>query len=234
MVKATAVNQTVTFTKATQGQALQPNQLQMIVGQQVMSRDGASTSVQDNAIINFNAGSQFEKFVFNADAAKLYIPQNGKEYAIVSAEAQGEMPVNFRAAQDGTYTLSVSLEGVEMNYLHLIDNMTGADVDLLATLNYTFNATTRDYESRFRLVFSANNAIADAASEETFAFFSNGQLVVGNEGECILQLIDVEGRVVDSESVNGSCSVAIHTTPGLYLLRLVSGEKVRTQKIVVR
>ena len=58
-----------------------------------------------------------------------------------------------------------------MAYLHLIDNMTGADVDLLSpegviagedpqspTPSYTFTAKTTDYESRFKLVFSTNDA----------------------------------------------------------------------------
>jgi hypothetical protein len=52
---------------------------------------------------------------------------------------------------------------VSFSYLHLIDNMTGADVDLLPLLRgqgglnqpatYTFTAKTTDYESRFKLVF---------------------------------------------------------------------------------
>ena len=237
MVKATEEGQAVTFTKVTTDQAPQPNQLQLTVAQQVVTRNGASTgsaTVEDNAIINFNAGSRLEKFAFNADAAKLYIPQNGKDYAIVSAEAQGEMPVNFRAAQDGDYTLSVNPEGVEMNYLHLIDNMTGADVDLLATPSYSFNATTRDYESRFRLVFAANNENGVSAGSTTFAYFSNGSLVVNNEGNATLQVVDVMGRIVKSESINGSASIIVNAAPGVYTLRLVNGNDVKTQKVVVR
>jgi hypothetical protein len=41
-----------------------------------------------------------------------------------------------------------------LDYLHLIDNLTGADVDLLQMPEYTFTAKTTDYASRFRLVFS--------------------------------------------------------------------------------
>ncbi len=232
MVKATSEDEKVTFSK-TPANSL-PNQLQLTVAQQVMSRGTATSMVNDNAIINFNAGSRLEKFAFNADAAKLYIPQNGKDYAIVSAEAQGEMPVNFRANTDGQYTLTVNPEGVEMNYLHLIDNMTGVDVDLLATPSYTFNATTRDYESRFRLVFAANNEDGVSAGSTTFAYFSNGSLVVNNEGNATLQVVDVMGRVVKSESINGSASIDLNTTPGVYMLRLVNGNNVKVQKMVVR
>ena len=239
MVKANEVGQLVTFTKATPGQTPQPNQLQMTVAQQVVTRNGASTgsaTVEDNAIVSFNEGNRLEKFAFNADAAKLYIPQNDKEYAIVSAEAQGEMPVNFKAAENGTYTLSIAAENVEMNYLHLIDNMTGMDIDLLQTPSYTFEATTRDYESRFRLVFAANNNNEDGPStgSGTFAFYSNGNWIINNAGEAILQVIDVTGRILSSETVNGSVSTTINATPGVYMLRLINGENVNVQKIVVR
>ena len=52
------------------------------------------------------------------------------------------------------------MENVEMDYLHLIDNMTGEDVDLLAgastgSATYTFEAKTTDCASRFRLVFAS-------------------------------------------------------------------------------
>ena len=234
MVKATGANQNVIFTKASQNQASQLNQLEMTVAKQVMSRGTATSMVHDNAIVNFNAGSQLEKFPFNADAAELYIPQDGKDYAIVSSEAQGEMPVNFKAKENGTYTLSINPEGVEMNYLHLIDNKTGNDVDLLQTPSYSFEAKTTDYESRFKLVFVANNVDSVSAGSETFAFFSNGSFVINNEGNAELQVIDITGRIVKSESINGCANVNVNAAPGVYMLRLVNGDNVKTQKVVVK
>ena len=76
------------------------------------------------------------------------------------------MDVNFKAKENGKYTISVDVDNVEMDYLHLIDNLTGDDVDLLAAnggdarhcvSTYTFNAKTTDDESRFKLVFVVNN-----------------------------------------------------------------------------
>lgn len=235
MVKAIEDGQAVTFTKhPDNAPAPQPNQLQVTVAQQVMNRGAVTSTVNDNVIVNFNEGSLLEKFSFNAEAAKLYIPQNDKEYAIVSAEAQGEMPLNFRANADGQYTLTVNPEGIEMNYLHLIDNMTGANVDLLSTPSYTFTAKTTDYESRFRLVFASNGTSTSSATEETFAFFSNGNLAVNNEGEATLQVIDVMGRVLSSQTISGTAELSLNQVPGVYVLRLVNGNDVKTQKIVVR
>ena len=188
----------------------------------------------DNAIVSFNEGSKLGKLYFGTQNANLYIPQGIEEYAIVSTEAQGEMPVNFRANEDGQYTLTVNPENVDMNYLHLIDNMTGMDIDLLQTPSYTFNATTRDYESRFRLVFAANNEDGVSTGSTAFAFFSNGNWIINNAGEATLQVVDLTGRILSSETVNGSVSTTINAVPGVYMLRLINGENVNVQKIVVR
>ena len=209
-----------------------PSNLQMTLAQQVVNRETVSSTKLDKAIISFNEGSQLGKFYFGESAANIYIPQNDKEYAIVSTEAQGEMPVNFKAKENGTYTLSMNVENVDMNYLHLIDNMTGMDVDLLQTPSYTFEANTNDYANRFKLVFAANGT--DEADESSFAFFSNGNLIVNNEGNATLQVIDINGRILSSETISGSCSKAINATTGVYMLRLINGENVKVQKVVVR
>ena len=188
-------------------------------------------SVIDRAIVHMGEGRQMPKFQLFENSTKVYIPQNGKDYAVVRSEGQGELPVNFRAAENGTYTLSMDVENMDMNYLHLIDNMTGMDIDLLQTPSYTFEANTRDYESRFRLVFAGNNANADS---DNFAFFSNGNLIINNEGNATLQVIDLNGRILSSESVNGSVSTTLNATPGVYMLRLINGDNVKVQKVVVR
>ena len=193
-----------------------------------------NASVVDNVIVRFDEGRSLPKLQLFKGSAEIFITKNGKDYAIVNSEAQGEMPVNFKAQKNGTYTLNIDTENVEMNYLHLIDNMTGMDVDLLQTPSYTFDATTNDYASRFRLVFSANNEDGPSTGSEAFAFYSNGNWVVGNEGEATLQVIDVNGRIVSNEIINGTVATSINATPGVYMLRLVNGNEVKTQKIVVR
>ena len=74
---------------------------------------------------------------------------------------------------------------------------------------------------------------ADGDSE-TFAFYSNGSFVINNEGVATLQVIDVMGRIISSESINGSANVNINAADGVYMLRLINGERVKTQKVVVK
>ena len=207
-----------------------PNNGSLQIALEQIAMRGTSEQI-DNAIVSFNEGSQLEKFVLFQDNARIYIPQSGKDYAIVSAEPCGEMPINFVAPTSGQFTISVRPEAVPMSYLHLIDNLTGADTDLLENPSYTFEAKMTDYESRFKLVFICGDANDD---NESFAFFNNGKLIVTNEGQATLQVIDINGRILNSERINGTVNVNINEVAGVYVLRLINGENVKTQKIVVR
>ena len=184
----------------------------------------------DRAVLRFGEGQGLGKFQLNPNHTKIYMPVNGKDFAVVYTDAQNEMPVNFKAEENGSYTISFNTENVELGYLHLIDNMTGNDVDLLATPSYSFNAKSSDYESRFKLVFATGNN----ANDDNFAFFSNGSFVINNEGEATLQVIDINGRILKSESINGCANVNVKAAAGVYMLRLVNGNDVKVQKVVVR
>ena len=192
---------------------------------------GSATTI-DRAIVRFDEGGLLPKFQLNPTSSKLYIPQYCKDYAVVYSEGIGEIPVNFKAAENGTYTITVNTEDVEMNYLHLIDNITGADADLLQTPSYNFEAKTTDYESRFKLVFVCGDGTLTGSG--TFAFISNGKLVITNEGQATLQVIDMMGRVLSSETLSGNAEISFGQTPGVYMLRLINGNTVKTQKILIK
>ena len=215
-VKATAPGKQVTFTVGETGDKVSKLSLNLL----------GNKGLVDRAIVNFGEGS-LTKFQIHSNSTKLYIPVDGEDYAVVSSAEMGELPVNFEAKKSGSYTLAVSSE-LSFNYLHLIDNKTGADIDLLATPSYSFEAQATDYASRFRLVFATGN------SEDTFAFYSNGSFVINNEGEATVQVMDVTGRMLSSEAINGSASINVEGAAGVYMVRLVNGENVRVQKIIVK
>ena len=228
-VEAEENGESVTFALPTNNSdAVEPAGIGQLNIKVMRTRGG---NVIDNAIVRFDGGAMLGKFQLNENGTKLYVPQSGKEYAIVNALSEGEMPVNFHAAQKGTYVLAVDSKNVEVTYLHLIDNMTGADIDLLAEPSYTFSAKTTDYASRFRLVFNANNG---SNENETFAFFNGSEWMISNMGEATLQVVDVMGRVLSSETVSGNATMNLNQTPGVYMFRLVNGDSVKVQKVVVR
>ena len=109
------------------------------------------------------------------------------------------------------------------------DNKTGVDTDLLATPSYTFEANTTDYANRFKLVFTTGSS----TGSDTFAYFNGNEWVINNEGEATLQVVDVTGRVLSSEQINGSYNNSLNLSAGVYVLRLNNGNTVKTQKIVI-
>ena len=190
------------------------------------------SNVIDRAVVRFGEGHRLPKFQINKNNTKVYIPMDNKDYAVVSSEGMGEMPVNFKAAENGNYSLTASSAEVSFSYLHLIDNMTGTDVDLLATPSYSFDARTTDYASRFRLVFATGSSVED----DSFGFINgSGNLCIfGIEGEATLQVIDVTGRILSTETFSGCYEKQLNVAPGVYVLHLINGDNIKSQKMVVK
>ncbi len=195
--------------------------------------EAGDNSFMDRAYVQFGQGNTLHKMTINDDVPHLSIQQGRDDYASTTIKANhGTIPVSFKAATNGSYTITVSHEGMEMDYLHLIDNLTGADTDLLSEPSYTFTASNHDYASRFRLVYSSG-VTTEESDNESFAFINDGQILLsGVVGDATVQLIDMNGRVV-------YCRDAVHTistsgmTSGVYVLRLIQDDIVKTQKIVV-
>ena len=223
----------VTFTKANRGARA--------FGSPMVNIDlrDAEGRLLDRARLRTGEGASMGKLDLMSDPNRLYFRMDGKDYAVVRVNGEGEMPLNFDAAQDGSFTLSVNVEGMDMGYLHLVDNMTGADVDLLATSTgsestYTFTAKTTDYASRFRLVFSEDGGSSTGSAATNFAYISNGNIVITNaSANAMLQVIDVMGRVIVSVGGHTRCITTSGIPAGVYVLRLVSGDDVKVQKIII-
>ena len=45
-------------------------------------------------------------------------------------------------------------------------------------------------------------------------------------------MVDVTGRIIKSESINGCANVNIDAAPGVYMVRLVNGDNIKVQKVV--
>ena len=177
-----------------------------------------------------NEGNDFEKISLKDNRTKIFATKEKEELAIVVCN-NDDQAINFKTVKNGAYTLSVTLQNMEADYLHLIDNLTGNDVDLLANPTYTFEAKTTDYTSRFRLVFSPE--ANENGNNESFAFIANDEFIIANQGVATLQVIDLTGRILSTETINGSFNKPINMSKGVYMLRLINDNNVKTQKIVV-
>ena len=195
------------------------------------------TGLVDRAIVRFGESRQLPKFQLNPNSTKLYITKDNQDYAVVRTNNSGSLPVSFKPEQDGTYTINVNTENVNMKYLHLVDRMTGMDTDLLRD-SYKFDAMTNDDPSRFILVYKTGSSIINSLysrgdNTDSFGFFNNGNWIINNEGKAILQVIDVNGRILSSEEISGSYTKRMDVAPGVYILRLINNDNVKVQKVVV-
>ena len=178
--------------------------------------------VVDRAIVSFDKGYTLPKFQIRDNSTKLYIPQNGVDYAIAFAYRIGELPLNFKAQETGVYTLNFS--GENMTSVSLVDMIEGVEIDLSVNDKYTFIGTATDREDRFKLVFSSLND----SNLDIFAYQTGNEIVVSGEGT--LEVFDVMGRMVMQQRIDGLQTVTQPLQTGVYIFRL--NEKV--QKIVVR
>lgn len=70
-----------------------------------------------------------------------------------------------------------------------------------------------------------------AKADNSFAYLSQGELVISNEGHATLQVIDMMGRVVSSQVIDGDARISTNgMKAGMYVIRLDG----KTQKVVVR
>ncbi len=223
-VKATDTDQTVTFSKANSAKGANSKDCFDLV----ITQGKANI---DRARVRFGEGIGMEKYTLDGDkGSKIALWQEGQDFAVAYTNGQDEMPINIKANSDGIYTLNIEANQLELDYLHLIDNLTGNDVDLLATPSYTFEATTSDYASRFRLLFAPAEEAIDIS--DNFGFFANGCLHVFNQGKATLQIMDMTGRIVINRDVASNVSTN-ELSAGVYVLRLINGNQVKTQKVLV-
>jgi len=224
-VKATGTGQTVTFNKANSAKdANSKDCFDLVVTQ--------GKANIDRARVRFGEGIGMEKYALDNDkVSKIALWQEGQDFAMAYTNGQDEMPINFKVTQNGTYSIGIEDNSLNLDYLHLIDNMTGNDIDLLITPSYTFEAKTSDYASRFRLQFAP--AEKTTAISDNFAFFANGCLHIFNQGKAALQLMDMTGRIILTETLQGNLDKTLDLVPGIYVVRLITEREESSMKIVV-
>ncbi len=222
LVKANAANQTVTLNPQSKGGDNEK-------GQYICLSIG-----EEKAYVKLDEGVSMPLLSLKGEQASLYLTCEGKQFVMLVRDDAPSLDLNFKARRNGEQTLKVDLQGNALDYLHLIDNKTGADVDLLQTPSYTFNATTDDYTTRFRLLFKANAEDGLSTGSGIFAYVLNGEIIITDADACdaSLQIVDIMGRIIYCTDAARHVSTA-GMPSGVYVLRLISGDKVKTQKIVV-
>lgn len=196
----------------------------------LISIEAGNESYIDKAYIQFNGGNTLRKMTFSGDKSQVYVMHHYEDYAAATIySTSGSMPVNFEAAREGFYTITIEAKDLDLEYLTLIDNFTGEEIDLLVEPSYTFKANSDEPASRFTLIFRKTFFGTDEINVENDIFaYQNGSDIIVN-GDGTLQVFDVMGRLVMTTNVNGIETINVKSQ-GVYIFRLNG----MTQKIVVR
>ena len=130
--------------------------------QLMLCQGGPSTSlgtaILDRAYLSMDGGVALNKAIMAGHPSLLYIVSEGQPLA-VAPHAQA-YNLCFEATESGTFTLETGLFDTHCDYLHLIDRLTGQDIDLSAfrqaqrPASYTFEASPTDRVDRFVLVLA--------------------------------------------------------------------------------
>lgn len=217
--KSSVNNDTLTITKTTSTGTAKDNydNIMFVV---------SNNDYEDVAYAVFKEGHGLNKIEHRNEAIqKLYIEHNGEDFAIadIGEDAQ-TFNLRFHAATTARYTMKIKASGV-FSCLHLIDRITGEDVDLLVEDEYSFIGTPSDNESRFIVKFRCSST--SNVDEDIFAYQSGNEIVVEGDGE--LQIFDLMGRIVMQRCVKGIETIA-QPSNGVYIFKL----NAKTQKIVVK
>ena len=218
-VQATATSQSLTLNPAAKDE-FEFRYIKIVAG----NENGS-----DNAYIQLENGNTLSKMNI-ANKTSVSVIDNGEDFAAATIyELAGSMPVNFKAVEDGNYTITVNAKNIEAHTMILVDSFTGVETDLLATPSYSFKATTNDEENRFKILFDFNNytGIEENFTNEIFAYQYGSEIMVNGEGT--LEVFDVMGRMVLNTRINGVERINVPAN-AVYIFKL--NEKV--QKIVVR
>ena len=186
----------------------------------------------DKAYIQIGEGNTLRKMTFSGNTM-VYVMNEGDDYAVTTIdELTGAMPVNFKAAADGEYTITINAKNIEASTMILFDDFTGEEINLLESPTYRFKAEANDPENRFKLIFDLNNnytGVDENYTGDIFIYQNGDEIIVNGEGE--LKVFDVLGRLVMNKHINGVETQNLASLPtGVYIFKLNEN----TQKIIIK
>ena len=105
------------------------------------------------AYVKLGEGVSMPLLSFKDRQASLYFMRDHQPYVMLVRDGADALDLGYQPKQAGHVSLVAKAEGLTLDYLHLVDRKTGADIDLLSTPSYDFDADPSDVASRFVLRF---------------------------------------------------------------------------------
>ena len=186
-----------------------------------------SNAGRDNVVINLSGEKEgFPKMKnFNEKIAKVFVSENDVRYGIYNCDAETEqIDVFFETKQMDNYTISVEADG-KFESVILVDCASGVETNVLLE-DYSFMSSSQRFVLKIRQQSKVDN-------QSHFAYMSGNELIIEAQG--LIQIFDVMGRIHYSDEMTDDKNRIDLSSymSGTYMVRVVDGDNVRTEKIVV-
>jgi hypothetical protein len=183
----------------------------------------------------YGLGDSPQLYSYSADNYKLSIN------AMEEIQEDITIQLGFEIATSGEVTLEFpTIETFEPETsVILMDQLTGANIDVRANSEYTFISQPEDDADRFKLQFKNATSIAEVNTHDLTAYFSGQTLYFnldGFTGSSFVQLYNTSGQIVFASEVNASQNnIQIgDLSTGIYLVRLTNDQHVYSTKVSYR
>ena len=132
----------------------------------------------------------------------------------------------FTDVADGYDKLDITKYDFEKTYS--VDLQDGWNVDNMRVVTFVSNFNTDALKRRVyntqQLACTKTTGITNTTAEAQRPFFVVGGVVVANQGFRVVEVCDIAGRKVSAHNLGA----------GLYIVKTTDGERVYTQKVIVK
>lgn len=203
--------------------------------------DGSSS--QESQILIENEATNNFDFFYDARFLAGYAPQfyslcSGEMLSTnVLSQVQNESSIPFGFVKNQHENFVIRLEENNLGQsVYIKDLKLNLTHNLSQQPEYYFTSTDGENPNRFVLHFGAVGVSEQPASATLKAYVVGGQLYFALQGEATLEIVDLQGRVLQQGKVSGQglASQPLQLPAGAYVVRLTSGLSAQTAKVIVK
>lgn len=205
-------------------------------------QDKAWLFLEDHCIPGFDNGWDGYKISTSATSAHVYLIGEEKAYQVSSTNEFDNVYLGIQAGEkDSEYRLALHTKNLISVYksLDLLDLKTGKSVDLLTNDSISFHFTAVPGENmtkRFKITSNRNTMVLEEVDVTQIRVYAYNKVIYidnHSDNSGLLTVYDLMGKkqLEQSFAANRQTSVPTSLIPGIYIIKLMYGDKVKTQKI---
>lgn len=157
--------------------------------------------------------------------------------ALPQSSANEVVAISLDANKTGTYIFKAgAADNMEYFTVKLEDRLTGTFTTLEGSAQYSFAVLTAGkIENRFFLHFKSSVGIEDPAATQKAIYSSGHNLYFETSGNATLDVFNLTGQKTESRQINSSGlhTISINAPTGWYIVKLITGNEVKSQKVFI-